>query len=298
MLYGFPNKTTAEIIEEFTTILESGTKDDVHNAFEAVEKMNPLYRYVVVNAVEDRLIAQAKLDALAWNGLDWVKKEEKEAERQALLGDLEHLRSMAQAFVEIYRIKSNAAQPWTKTFIDQYSVLLDCEKDSIETLADCIADVNDKLGNVPASAPEQTAPPTAAGIFNIFHRSLEAEATAAAIAALEACDGDVRASLLESCEKYFMRKIMGDAIVVSDLPAPYLRKSLMFGQYIAGARGAAVDPLFKAYLDVASRLPLKQDDNYFGQAELIAAAKSHLTATGNQQKLKKLAAQHKARLII
>jgi hypothetical protein len=279
----FAGLTTPEIITAFSGVINSGTAAEIDMCFTALKYVSAPTHRDVLNGLEDKIISRARHDAALWN--DAVSEDEK----QASLGTFEHLKPMAQVFVQIVRNKDASAQPWTKTFVKEFSGLFDVEKESVEILADCVADVDNKAGEPQAEQAPQVQ--TAKDIYNILHGS---GGVGGAITTLEM--NPERQRLIDDCEKYFLDQLKSDAVLGGDVPSQYLQRILGFGNYIVAAKGAAADPLMKSYLDVASRLPVG-DDYYFHQPTLVATAQSHLDAVSMQQKLKQLAARHKVRLI-
>jgi hypothetical protein len=142
--YDFWNKPAHEITDEFMAIIDNnGTRTDMRDAYAALlgATTTPQAAFVyhkVVADLEKKIITRAKLDAAAWQKNKWV-----------VVGSVEHLRPLAEAFVQIFQYKREGAQRWTKTFATEFSSMSALDQDSYFMLGECFANVSEKMGDAP-----------------------------------------------------------------------------------------------------------------------------------------------------
>lgn len=159
----FCNKSAAEIIADFTSILDNkGTAIDIAYAFEALKKAAPSIQQKVINELEDQLISQAKQDGKAWADVtaeleimgEGIAPHE---EKYALLDDLERLKPMTEALLYISCVKGDGAQLWTKTFAKEYMELSGWEMRTTTGLANLYADACEAAEDIRVSQEFEAA---------------------------------------------------------------------------------------------------------------------------------------------
>jgi hypothetical protein len=147
MTYNFQNKPAHEIIDEFMAIIDnSGTPVDMRAAFWALVSITTTPQAVfvyhkVLRELEEKLIERAQLDGAAWQKNKW-----------AVVGSVDHLKPLAEAFIQIFQRKHEEARRWTKTFATEFYSLSVPDQDSFYMLGECFANVLEKMGEVPQPA--------------------------------------------------------------------------------------------------------------------------------------------------
>jgi len=289
----FRTGTVGSIIITATTVIKRGSPQDVDDVFAALKSTPPRIREQILKQLENFAVNHAGQIGAEWNGFKEGSPNASKGQKMVLFDHGAYILQLPEVFIHLAEQKKDKLHPLTKFLAEKFNQLLPDEKLNSEKLAACYGAGVAAVPQAPVPDPEDLPywrDPLSIEVFQEFGgakwKRLRAQ--------IDVMDPNARKQLMLDCEYAFINMIKLDMDEYNDITAKNVRDNAAFGQYLIAARGAAADPLLKAYVDIVTGMPLKEDVIYH-RREIVALAQAHVTAQDSHAQLKQLAEARKKR---